>query len=70
MGAEQDVAGLDVAVHQAFLVRGVQGTRDALKDVCRALELHPALGADKLTEMLAGHVAHRDVEMPFSSPAS
>ena len=37
VGHEQDVAGLHVAVHEAALVRGLQGLPGLLEDVQRAI---------------------------------
>ena len=59
--AEQDVGGLDVAVDEPRGVRGVQRGRDLADDAGGAPGRERALAPDERPEVVAGHVAHRDV---------
>ncbi len=59
---DQDVGGLDVAVHQPARVRRVEGVGDPRHHPRRAARRNPAALGDELLEARALHVAHGDVE--------
>ena len=61
LAAEQDVGRLDVAMHQAALVRGVERRGDRGGDALDRVEVEPAL-VDDLPQVGAGHEAHGEVE--------
>ena len=61
---EQDVGRLDVAVHQAGGVRGVERGADLPDDPRRARRVERPLAADERAQVVAGDVAHRDVGDP------
>ena len=60
--AEQDVGRLDVAMDQPRRVRGVQRARDLVDDQRRPQRVQPALGAQQLVQVGAGHPAHHQVQ--------
>ena len=60
-GVDQDVGGLDVAVHQPGLMRGVERGRDRGDERHRPPGGLAALTADQRVQVLADHEAHRDV---------
>ena len=60
---QQDVAGLDVAVHQPGGVRGIERFGDLTHDLRRALGRQGAVAPQELLEVCARDIAHRDVEM-------
>ncbi len=64
VGGQQDVRGLDVAVHEAGGVRLVQRRADLRDDPRRPLGRQPALAPDEAADVVAGDVAHRDVRDP------
>ena len=59
-GVDQDVPRLDVTVHQAGGVRGVQGRGHRGDDRRRPVRPQPALPFDDHPQVVAGHEAHRD----------
>ena len=59
---EQDVRGLDVAVHEAELVRGLQPVGDLLDDPHAVLDVEPAARHQRAGEVGAVDVAHRHVQ--------
>jgi len=61
-GVQQHVRGLDVAVHEAAPVRGVQGGRHLRDDAGGAARAQRPLPARERVNVPAGHVAHRDEE--------
>ena len=64
-GLQQDVRGLDVAVDDAGLVRGVERLADLGDQVRGELELELALGREQPREVGALDVAHRHVQQPL-----
>ncbi len=56
----EDVAGLDVTMHEAGLVRGVEGSRHAGPDVNRQFRAEPRLHVEELAEALAVDELHDD----------
>ena len=58
---DHDVLGLEVAVHDALLVRGGQALRDLLRDLDHALERQRACLAQHLRQRLAFDERHRQV---------
>ena len=60
LGAEQDVRGLDVAVHEAVGVRGIQRAADLRDDVRRPLGIQAALCAHERPQVGPVDVAHDD----------
>ena len=62
-GGDQDVAGLDVAVHEPELVRRVEGVADLHEDPEQARQGHAARLAEQRLEVAAGDVAHRDEQL-------
>jgi hypothetical protein len=61
LGRDQDVAGLDVAVHEPATVRGVERGGDLTGDLDRTRRLEP-LARDQRAEVGPRHEAHRDVQ--------
>ena len=61
LAADQDVGRLDVAVHQAALVRGVERRGDRGRHALHAVQVELAL-VDDVAQVRAGHEAHRQVE--------
>ena len=59
---DQHVGRLDVAVHEAAAVRGVERRRDLPDEPHGALGREPALALDELAQVGALHVAHGEVE--------
>ena len=64
LAAEQHVRGLDVAVHEADRVRGVQRRADLAGDRGHALGRQRALTREQVLQVRALHVAHDQVEVP------
>jgi hypothetical protein len=68
-GLDEDVARLDVPVHQADLVRGVQRGGDLHDEVGRPAWLQrPAVAAQQRREISVGYEPGRDVEHPVGFP--
>ncbi len=65
---DEDVAGLDVAVDQVVGVGGVQGGGDLAGDARGGGQGEPALAVEEGPQVLAGHVAHGDVEHALDLP--
>ena len=61
LGTEQDVRGLDVAVHEPGVVRGVQRRADLRDHARRPLRRELSLAPHQAADVVAGDVAHRDV---------
>jgi hypothetical protein len=59
---DEHVRGLDVAVDEALLVRGVERLGDLGEELDRALRLERPLLGDDLGQVRALHVAHREEE--------
>ena len=59
---DEDVRGLDVPMHEALLVGGVQGLRDLLEQVDRAAGIERAAFAQELREVGPLDVAHGEEE--------
>ena len=64
LAAQQDVRGLDVAVHEPGGVRGVERARDLVDDRRGARRLEPPLGAQQPVQVGAGDPAHHEVQPP------
>ena len=60
---DQDVPGLDVAMDQVALVRGVEAVRGLLEDEQRPPHPQRAFATDQGLEIAALDVAHRDEEL-------
>ena len=60
VGGDQDVARLDVAVHEPGAVRGVERGGDARADVDRELGAEPLLRVEQLAQALAVDELHHD----------
>ena len=61
---QQDVARLDVPVHQAVRVSRLQGGRDLGDDVAGPRGGQRPLGFDEFLHVRAMHEAHRDEQHP------
>ena len=59
---DEDVRGLDVAVHEAFLVRGIERLGDLGEQLDGSLRLERAVLGDELGEVVALDVAHGEEE--------
>jgi hypothetical protein len=59
---DQDVAGLDVAVHQTRGVHGVEGVGHRLQQGAQRLDVEPTVALEHRAEVLAVDEAHRQVE--------
>ena len=57
---EQDVVGLDVAVHHVLRVGIGQCVRHVAEDRCREVRRESSLPAQPFAEGFAGHIAHRE----------
>jgi hypothetical protein len=66
VGAEQDVGGLDVAVHDAARVRASRAWRHLGDDVRGPPRVQALLGAHERAQVRALDVAHGDVQRPSS----
>ena len=66
--AEQDVAGLDVAVHDAPLVRVVERVGDLLRDGDRVLHTHLLLAVQPIPERFSFHIRHHVEDHPVRLP--
>ena len=62
LAVEQDVARLDVTMHEPTGVRRVERGGDLRDDLDRAFGRQGAVPRDQLAEVLSLHVAHRDVQ--------
>jgi hypothetical protein len=62
--AEQHVLRLDVPVRDARLVCGAEPGENALHDVQRLTRAQPPTGAQEVTQGVAGHVLHGEVQGP------
>ena len=60
---DQDVGGLDVAMNQVAIVRGVEAVRGLLEDEQRPPHPQRAFATDQGLEIAALDVAHRDEEL-------
>ena len=67
---DQDVARLDVAVHQAARVRGVERRGHLSDQGDRARRLEAAVAAEHRAKIASLDEAHRDVDVPPASPAA
>jgi hypothetical protein len=65
-GLDQDVVGLDVAVHQAVLVGVLQSLQDRHGDAQRTLDRQDAVGAQDVGQGAALAVGHHVVHQPFA----
>jgi hypothetical protein len=68
-GADQDVGRLDVAMHQAALVRGVERGRNRGGDSLDLVHVQLA-PVDDLAQVRAWYEAHRQVEDALELPAT
>ena len=64
LGVDQHVARLDVAVHEAARVRGVERRCDLSDQRDRPRGLQPAVAAKHRAEIAALDEPHRDVDVP------
>ncbi len=67
-GVEQDVGGLDVAMHETACVGRIQGARQLREDTDRFGRIQAAM-SESLVEVSPLDVAHRDVEDVFGRPS-
>jgi hypothetical protein len=62
VGGDEDVRRLDVAMHDAGVVRRVERSGNLLDDLDRALRGQRALAAQQLAQVDALDIRHRDVQ--------
>ena len=61
---QQDVLGLDVAVHHVVPVRGVEGVGDFERDAHRHIDRELRLPVEAVAEVLSLHDGHDEIEKP------
>ena len=61
---DEDVVGLEIAVHDAEVMRGVQAVGDLAGELGRAARLERPLTAHERGERLPLHVLHRQIQRP------